>query len=34
MATGALPKESYIKTIDEFLLGEKPKEDKKEDNKE
>jgi thioredoxin len=34
MATGALPKDSYIKTIDEFLLGKKPKEDKKEDKKE
>ena len=34
MATGALPKESYVKTIDEFLLGEKPKEDKKQEKKE
>jgi len=30
MATGALPKEKYIETIDEFLLGKKAKESKKE----
>ena len=34
MATGALPKDSYVKTIDEFLLGEKPKDDKKQEKKE
>ncbi len=34
MATGALPKDSYIKTIDEFLLGKKPAEKKAEDKKE
>ncbi len=33
MATGALSKENYIKTIDEFILGKKPKEDKPEEKK-
>ena len=33
MATGALSKENYIKTIDEFILGKKPKEGKPEKGK-
>ncbi len=33
MATGAMSKENYMKTIDEFLLGKKPKEDKIEEKK-